>query len=223
MKLRALLAGGALALASILGFGAFAASPIPLGGSIFPLIYINQNPINLVDAFNEMESLIAQQVVGISITYPGALSVPTSGVDTSGVSFSSSIQGNPLVQYSRSDVPTDVLVSGLTSSAMTTLIASETGRSIYPLDAITIMASGTAATATGVALECSGGTFIASWPIAALVNNVPVGLYTSGTVNALGSPFANGCPSGQALMVSNVGANLTTTTHLYVNAAYSVQ
>jgi hypothetical protein len=136
------------------------------------------------------------------------------------VPFSSNMIKNPSVLLSYNDVPTDVLVSGLTSASNYTLIASATGRQIVPTGGITIMASGTAGTATGVALECSDGTLIASWPIAELVTNVPVGLYASTGGPGLSTALTKGCASGTSLVMSNIGTNLTTTTHLYVSIPY---
>ena len=141
--------------------------------------------------------------------------------DDSGVGFSTALTGNPFVQ----DNYTDTLVStSLTSAAMTTIIASTAGKTIYPLDTA-IMVSGTAATATALAVECSDGTLIASWPIADLVNNVPIGLGALVSTNAAvttGAALGKGCPASTAVMLSNVGTNLTTTTHVYTNIQYSV-
>lgn len=218
MRLRSLLGGLALSLASVsLAFGA---SPVSSGASIFPLTMVTLPLNNSVDEFNQLLILMNQQLVGLSTVYPGAVTIPSAGVDTSATTFSTNIQGNPLMQMGHSDV---LVSTSLNSAAMATIIASETGRTIWPADAITIMASGTAATATGLALECSDGTFIASWPIAALTSNVPVGLYVSSTVNTLGKPLSSGCAASTALMLSNVGSTITTTTHVYVNTAYTVQ
>ena len=223
MRFKKLLTG---ALVSLLAFSGVAVASIPLGGSIFPLTYISQPPINLTDGFNEMLSLINQQVVGISTVYSGAVNVPAAGVDTSGVVFSGTIQQNPLMQDSLFTVPVSGVggnLTGLNSAGAVTLIASETGRQIFPTGGVTIMASGTAATATAILLECSGGAVIAQWPIAFLQSNVPVGIYTSTAGTTLGSALTRGCPSGQALYLSNVGSLLTTTSQLYINFPYSVQ
>lgn len=145
-----------------------------------------------------------------------------SAVDGSGPTFSTALTGNPLVQANFTDT---TVSTGLTSTAMTTIIASASGKTIYPTD-VTIMVSGTAASATALALECSDGTLIASWPIADLVDLKPIstGLYlsTQSTVTT-GPGLAKGCGSGNAVMLSNVGTNITTTTHVYTKVGYVKQ
>jgi hypothetical protein len=142
-----------------------------------------------------------------------------STADLSGPTFSTALTGNPLVQ----DNYTDTTVStGLTSASMTTIIASSAGRTIYPGAGLSIMVSGTAATATSLALECSDGTLIANWPIAVLTDLNPVGAFAS-TVVTRGAGLGRGCAASTALMLSNVGTNITTTTHVYTNVPYTVQ
>ncbi len=126
------------------------------------------------------------------------------------------------------DNVTNTLVStvGLQSATVTVIIASSAGRIIYPGGGLTIMASGTAATATALALECSDGTLIASWPIADLVSLKPIGigLYnsTNGTITT-GAGLGRGCPASTAVVLSNVGTNITTTTNVFTNIPYTVQ
>ncbi len=69
-KFRTAILAGLAAL--VVGAGAALAS-IQLGGSIFPLTFITTPPWNITDAFNQMESLINQQVMpsGIIIAPPG--------------------------------------------------------------------------------------------------------------------------------------------------------
>ena len=107
-------------------------------------------------------------------------------------------------------------------STMTTIIASSAGRTIYPGAGLSIMVSGAAATATALALECSDGTLIASWPVALLTDLNPVGAFASTAVTR-GAALGRGCPASAALMLSNVGTNVTTTTHVYTNVPYTVQ
>lgn len=195
-----------------------------LGGSAFPLTYTTINPLNGVDEFNQLLTIINQQTVGISTLYANTLGEPSAGVDTSGVAFSTSPQGNPLVMDTYQDV---AVSSGVNSTTMATIIASQAGRKIWPVGGgVSIMVSGTAATATAFALECSGGLLLAQWPIADLVTNLPIGtglyLSTQGTITT-GQAMTQGCPASQALMLSNVGALVTTTTHVYVNVPYTVQ
>lgn len=221
-----------LALASVIALlglpmaYSIAASPISSGGSIFPLTMISQPLNNSVDEFNQWLILANQQLVGLSTVYPGAVTIPSAGVDSSAVVFSGTIQQNPLMQDSLFTVPVSGVggnLTGLNSAGAVTLIASETGRQILPTGGMTIMVSGTAATATALLLQCSGGATIAQWPIAFLVSNVPVGIYTSTVGTTLGSALTRGCPSGQALYLSNVGTLLTTSSQVYINLPYTVQ
>ncbi len=153
----------------------------------------------------------------------GSTAAISGGINTSGVTFSTALTGNPLVQQNYTDV---TVSTSLTSASMTTLIASTAGRTIIPNGALTIMVSGTAATATALALECSDGRLIASWPIADLVDQVPmgIGLYisTKSTIT-LGAGLTKGCAASTALMLSNVGTNIGTTTHVYTNIPYTLQ
>lgn len=65
MKLRNKLMGALVAaMALIGGFASYAAYVQPLGGSIFPLVFVTQPVVNLLDAYNEMLALINAQVMG---------------------------------------------------------------------------------------------------------------------------------------------------------------
>jgi hypothetical protein len=140
-------------------------------------------------------------------------------IDPSAMQYSSTMTGNPLVQSNYTDV---TVSTGLTSASMTTIIGSAAGKTIYPNAGLTIMVSGTAATATALALECSDGRLIASWPIADLIDQKPVGVFASAAVPAtLGAGLTRGCAASTALMLSNVGTNLTTTTHVYTQIPYN--
>lgn len=228
MRLRKWLLGLAVALAS-LGGVAYATSPIALGGSAFPLTLISTSPINLVDGFNEMLILINQQTVGISAVYTRAMTEPTGGADTSGTIFSTTLQQNPLEQVSHTTAFVSTTGVNLNNTTYYTILASQSGRTIYPLINTTIMVSGTAATATSIVLECSGtnsagGTVIATWPISALVTNVPVPAFTSPALSVTsGTPMVNGCPSGQGIFMSVVGSQITTTDYVYLNLPYAIQ
>lgn len=112
-------------------------------------------------------------------------------------------------------------------NAGTNILLSTSGKSIYPSDWM-LMASGSAATATGVYLRCTGGNVISSVPIAMLTDGVPVGPFKSagpaGTGTAvLGSALVRGCPSGESIYISVSGSALATTTHLYYMLPYIVQ
>lgn len=193
----------------------FATAPDALGGSAFPLTFIQTSPINLVDGFNQMLQIINAQTTGISVTYPGAIAEPATGVDTSGTPFSASLQGNPLQLHHYDDVTLAQI------NSVKTVITGATNRTVYPGNLI-VMASGSAAGATSISLKCSvSGTVIATFPIAQLVNNVPVTAFTSGATP--GQALAKGCSSGDGIITSIAGSALTTTTDLYINLPYTVQ
>lgn len=139
---------------------------------------------------------------------------PGSIADLSGPTFSTALTGNPLVQMSVQDVTT------ASANADVVVLASATGAKIYP-GVFSIMASGTAAGATSVIIQCSGGTKISTIPIAMLVNQIPVGPYSSSVITNAAA-LASGCPSGEAVYVSNNGT-LTTTTDLILSLPYTVQ
>lgn len=206
-----------LAAASLLmGFGVMAAYTQPLGGSIFPLTFVTQPVTNLSDAYNEMLGLVNAQTVGLSTVYPGTVSIPSSGVDTSGTAFSTVIQGNPLMQDHYDDATAAQL------NSVKTIIASQTGRTIYPGVPV-VMASGTAAGATSVSLKCSAsGRIIGTWPINNLVTNTPVSALSSYGITA-GAALSSGCVANDAVVASVTGSNLTTTTDLFINIPYTVQ
>jgi hypothetical protein len=153
---------------------------------------------------------------GSTVTLAGTTNLGGT-LNTSAATFSTATTGNPLVQSNLRDL------TEFSSTAMTVLIASAAGKSIYPLGGLSIMASGTAATATAIALECSDGTLIASFPIAGLIHNVPVSPFSSTGAIVTGPGLTKGCAAGTAVMLSNVGTVITTTTHLYVNTPYVVQ
>lgn len=209
-----LLLASLAALMALLPVPAFAVPPDALGGSAFPLTYINQPPINLTDAFNEMLQIINAQTVGISSNYANAATIPSGGVDSSGVTFSTSLQGNPLVQSTFKNVTTAQANAGIN------VLASATGRTIHVTGPISMMtAGGNAAGATDVLVKCSGGSVIEQFPIATLLNSVPA---LSSSAIVLGSTFSRGCPSGESVQVLSSGT-LTTATSLFVNVPYVVQ
>jgi hypothetical protein len=145
-----------------------------------------------------------------------------SAVDVGGPTYSTALTGNPFTQASYKDL---TVATDLVSTAMTTIIASTAGTTIYPRD-VSIMVSGTAATATALALECSDGTLIASWPVADLVDRLPIGtalyLSTQSTITT-GPALVKGCPASTAVMLSNAGTLITTTSHVYTNVEYVTQ
>lgn len=86
-----------LAGLAALGLGATAAiASIQLGGSIFPLTYITTPPWNVTDGFNQMLSIINQQVMpnGTIISPPGgrlSLTSVVGGVPTGDVALESTV------------------------------------------------------------------------------------------------------------------------------------
>lgn len=196
-KILGVLAVLGLIIASPLAFGSVA---VPSGASAFPVTFASTPFPSVTEAFNELLILMNQQTVQ-SLRPASQL-------------------GNPLAEsYSSALVPgTD-----FTSATAATVIASQAGVTLRPTQ-VSIMVSGTAATATGLALECSDGTLIISWPIAALVNLVPATEYQSTTSPALGAALSGkGCPASTAILLSNVGSTVTTTTKVYPNIIYSEQ
>lgn len=141
---------------------------------------------------------------------------------TSDQAYSTAITGNPLLQHNYANT---LVSTSLSSTALTTLIASTAGRTIHVAD-VSIMVSGTAASATALAVECGDGTLIAQWPIADLVSLKPIGtglyLSTLSTITT-GAGLGSGCPASYGVYLSNVGTKITTTTNVYTNVLYSVQ
>ena len=161
------------------------------------------------------------ELYGASVNGTGATVIGTS-VNPSATVYSTALTGNPLTQgfYKDLTVSTDIV-----STALTTLIGSTAGKSIHVHD-LKIMVSGTAATATALAIECSDGTLLASWPIADLVTLVPMGTGIHVSTQAAvtkGAGLGTGCPASTTLALSNVGGLITSTTHVYVQGVYSWQ
>lgn len=146
----------------------------------------------------------------------------TAATTPQGTVFSTALTGNPLMLDNYQDI---IVSTSLTSAAMTTIIASTAGQAIVPTGGLTIMVSGTAATATALALECSDGTLIASWPVADLKTLAPIGigLYSTTLSQVTTGAGLMGCLASKAVMLSNVGTNITGTTRVYVNIPYTVQ
>ncbi len=147
----------------------------------------------------------------------------TSGgsTDVSGIVFSTALTGNPLMQT------TDGLIAVASANAGSTVLTGVSGRTVYPGGGIMLMASGSAAGATGVYLACKGsGNIIASVPIAMLLDKTPVSPFKSagsGTGSpVLGSAFTAGCLISDGIYISTTGT-LSTTTHLYYSIPYTVQ
>jgi hypothetical protein len=136
--------------------------------------------------------------------------------DLSGPTFSTALTGNPLQQVTYQNVTT------ASANATTPVLASATGRTITVGGGLTVMASGTASGASAVVLKCSGGNAIATFPIATLVDQVPVGPFASAGIITRGAALTQGCPSGEAVLISSTGT-LATTTNVFVNLPYTVQ
>lgn len=197
---------------------AFATSPISSGGSIFPLTLVTQPMTNTTDAFNQMLILANQQLVGLSTTYTGAMSVPSAGIDNSTVAYSNSLVGNPGMQERF------VSFTAAQVSAGINVLNSATGRTIHP-GVFTLMVSGSASGATNVVVECSpSGNQIASFPVSGLKDGRPVGpQWTSASTASptVAKAAVAGCSSADAVMISAPG--LATTTQVFVTMPYTVQ
>ena len=148
--------------------------------------------------------------------------LPGGSFDASQITTSSALTGNPLMQ-NRLGV---ALVSEV--NAATIILASTAGKSIYVGGGFTVMASGTAGGGTSVSLKCSGGTIIATFPVANsyLLDGIPRGPFASsgslGGGPTLASSLTRGCAAGEAVLISSVGT-ITTMTHMYYNVPYTVQ
>lgn len=149
--------------------------------------------------------------------------VATATVDTSGISASTALTGNPLVQATR--------IQATTAQANTfggyTFLTGVSGDSIIPSGPVMVQASGTASGATAIVIQCSGGRVLSSFPIGLLVDDVPVGSLTSagpGNISVTnGAGLVEGCPSGESVQISKTGSDLATTTSLFVTLPYIVQ
>ena len=136
--------------------------------------------------------------------------------DVSGQTFGTTLTGNPLLKMANGSLTLAQANAGYT------ILSSATGKTIYPTGGFTLMASGTAAGATGVYFRCGGSqNVIASFAVGGLVTNTPVGPFKS-TGTVLGSALTRGCASGDTVFISTTGT-LTTSTHLYYSFPYTVQ
>lgn len=216
-KLKACIAASILAA---LGFTAFAASPIQLGGSIFPLVFINQAANNSVDEFNQLLVLMNAQLQGISAQYPGTGLEPPLGEDTSQTVFSSaSLQQSPIMLQKYQNMPIGAVNS---ASANDILIQGAPGRTIYPDGyGITVGAlGGNLATCTSVSVLCSPSTAaIGTWNVAVLTSGRPVSLSSATTVGY----GAQSCVAGDSVVVTQAGSGCATATGIAFTIPYTVQ
>lgn len=197
---------------------AVAASPIQLGGSIFPLTLINSPANNSVDEFNQLEQLIAAQVMPVS--------GPQSYVNTQGINFSTAANGNPLLLTTYQDIPvsTNTTVNNSTTRGYQFLTA-QTSRTIYPgIPVVTV--SGTASAATNLTILCSpSARVVATYVVSNLISTVPNYPISAGTGqgNSSGVAMASGCAAGDGVNISTGGSALATTTDVFINMPYTVQ
>jgi len=209
-----------LALAACLFATGAIAYTAPSGFSINPLTPLTQPGLSLDDVFNQLIFSINTQTVGISTQYPGTMSEPVAGVDTSPAIFSTTPQQNPLQMTTFQDI------TAASANAGQVLLSGQSGRVIKMVGAPMVMVSGTAAGATSVQIMCTTGSgngkLLATYPIAMLTTLVPVFYSGGGSAVVLGSAASRGCSSGEGVYVSNNGT-LTTTTDIYVSFPYTVQ
>ena len=141
------------------------------------------------------------------------------GLATQLNTFSVTPSTNPLIL----GVASNILTASVNATGGYAFLSGVTSRTIYPMN-LTVMASGTAATATSEKIVClPSGNLIATIPITALVTSVPVGVYSSTGSIIPGPAFAQGCQAGDGVYASNVGSNLATTTNLFITMPYTVQ
>lgn len=146
---------------------------------------------------------------------------PSGTISPQGVPFSTATLGNPLLL----STVQNITLASVNTSGGYTFLKGATGRTIWPND-LTVMASGTAAGATAVFIQCTSGTLLASFPVAALVTNKPVSPFGSteaGSGPVAGVAWAQGCPANDGILVSVQGSALTTTNNFYINMPYTIQ
>jgi hypothetical protein len=126
---------------------------------------------------------------------------------------------NPLMRMTGVSVPIASVNIGYT------FIAAQSGLAIVPNGGFTVMASGTATTATAIGIYCSSGNTIATFPIAMLTTGKPVGPFASaanGTLPTLASSLTRGCIAGDSVYISNTGSAAAGATHIMINFPYGV-
>ncbi len=153
-------------------------------------------------------------------TFSGAIT-PTGTIATQGLVFSNALGGNPIT-FTRF-----ISMSLASVNAGTTILASASGRTVFPGNFMIMGLNGAAAGATSVIVECTdAATVLSSYAIAALPANLPQLALSSNTVNnrfiSSGQNLITGCPAGQGVMVSTLGT-LTGPTSLLINLPYTVQ
>lgn len=150
-------------------------------------------------------------------TFSGSVAL-TGTVATQGQVFTTVQAGNPLMQDTVQNIP----VASVNQAGGQVLIQSVSGRTIYPSAGLTLLVSGTAATATSEKIVClPSGRLVATFNIAQLVNSIPVGPMSASVV--AGPALNEGCQINDDLVLSNVGSNLATTTNLFPNIPYVMQ
>jgi hypothetical protein len=215
-KLKAAIMVSFLSLCLFVGYQA--KSAIQLGGSIFPLTYISTPNINTTDGFNQMLSLLNQQVAAFPTNKQGAAFQTAPGL-------------NPLIQLSYVDIPAENgLLSQGNGVTNNILVAPTTGVTIFPVGGgVSMFASGAETTGTGVTILCSpSGNKIMTPQAAYLLNNLVIGGFFSTTAAVtsagnipLASAFTAGCLSGDGVVASgNSSTNMGTMTDLFINFPY---
>lgn len=191
----------------------------PATGDYIPICDTSANAMKKTDASNLTLGGAFNGTVGATTPSTGAFTTlaVTTGVNTSGIVFSTALTGNPLMQ-STAQTATAAQINSSYS-----FLASVSGKSIYPGAGFSIMASGTAASATSVAIKCQNGNIIATFPIAQLKDVTPIGPFSSAGGIIVGSALTRGCPASEGLFVSVIGSPLLVTSHLYINMPYTVQ
>ncbi len=154
-------------------------------------------------------------------TTSGSTVALAGAVDTSGITSSTLLTGNPLEQVRTVRLTTTQI------NNPSDVLASASGRTIYPRAGFSLMASGAATGGLNIYLKCSGGALLATIPVAELADAAFVTPLTSARYTpqplALGTSMVTGCPINQSVMISADVGNLTVMTHLFLNLPYTVQ
>lgn len=157
----------------------------------------------------------------VFLTESGDLTI-TGTIDTSGVTYSTALAGNPLTQT------TNQSISSANVEAGYILLTSASGKKPY-VGGYSVQSDGAAAGATSIDLVCYESSLnIATIPVAMLPDGVTVGPYSSapsGTdqYTIYTSRGLIGCPAGNSVQIIATGSALSGTTNVNVKLDYTWQ
>lgn len=144
----------------------------------------------------------------------GEAVILTSAVNTSGIVFTSNMYRNPAVQFTKKAVALASVNAG------EVVIDALSGRQIC-LAGGSVMADGTLLTATNLVLTETGGTAIATIPIARLQSEITIPL--SSTAVTLSSIYSRCLYAGNGVKVSKTGGTAAGGSNVFVNLLYTIQ